>query len=344
MADDSEEEFDVEVARDCLLEEIVGCYNCQPWEQGPVWLGPHVDLEDLLNDCGIEEEHWEEVLEDLQCPSCGTPLTELGDEVEVKSEYDKQVEAILEKAKSVAIIQKLKAFNSHLKEYPYLGLCDPQGTGSEILSKIQGRRGYKLRPREWYRARRINEESRIFASEEMGAPDPRKVYIREGRYNHTGQVFLYLANSPEVAFKEIKSEKQNLCAIQKYKISEDLSVLDLRQDYSDIDIRVDLLVLAIIYNGFIYRKPLEESSWKPEYFIPRFISDCARKEGYDGILFSTVFGYGENLAVFPHKIDKFTAEGECIPFRYEEKPPKSVFLDLRTMYNPLIDDEDSEEI
>jgi hypothetical protein len=26
------EEFDVDKVRDCLLKEIAGCYNCQPWE------------------------------------------------------------------------------------------------------------------------------------------------------------------------------------------------------------------------------------------------------------------------------------------------------------------------
>ena len=67
-----DEAFDVEKARNCLLEEIVGCYNCQPWEGGPVWLGPKCDLAELLMDCEIGEEHWEQVLDGLSCSNCGT--------------------------------------------------------------------------------------------------------------------------------------------------------------------------------------------------------------------------------------------------------------------------------
>ena len=324
-------EFDAEKARDCLLKEIVGCYNCQPWEGGPVWLGPKSDLMDLLIDCEIEEEHWDEVLEDLRCPSCGTELTSIGDEVEVKSEYDKKVEEILEKAKSTKLIEKLFAFSEFLKEYPYLGLCDPGGIGNDIMERIAKWNRYKLEPKEWYRARKINEESRIFSSEEMGAPDPQKTYIWEGRYNHTGQNFLYLSDDPETAFQEIREGKQNLCAVQKFKATEAITVLDLRQDYFNIDPEVELLAIAVMYNGFISQVPSRVSSWKPEYFVPRFVADCARKEDYEGILFSSIVRFGgENLVVFPPKISVFMIEGECVPFYLPENSIKSR-IDLGTM-------------
>ena len=47
----------------------------------------------------------------------------------------------------------------------------------------------------------------------MDAPDPNKVYVKEGRYNHTGQSFLYLSNFEKTAFLEIKSGSENICTI-----------------------------------------------------------------------------------------------------------------------------------
>lgn len=169
MANIDESEFDVEQARQCVLEEIVGCYNCQSWEEGPVWLGPKSDLEDLFINCDIEEEHWNEVLEDLHCPNCGTDLTELADEVEIKSDYDKKVEEVLEKAKSIEIVKRLKAFNFYLKQYPYLGLSDPGGTGLEILRTVGGLGKYELEPQEWKLESANLQDLRVFRQNKKGA-------------------------------------------------------------------------------------------------------------------------------------------------------------------------------
>lgn len=315
------DQFDVEKARDCILDEIVGCYNCQPWEGGPVWLGPTCYLEDLLIDCDVPEEHWQEVLDGLRCPSCGTDLNSTWDEVEVKSEYDKKVEATLKQAHAPELVEALWVFHKFLESYPYLGLDDPQGMGRRIRTEIQDWRSKTLWPRIWYRARTLNQESRIFDSDEMGTPDPRKVLIREGRYNHTGQGFLYLSSYPETAFTEIKLSNENLCAMQKFRATDNIKVLDLRHDLTEIDPDKDLLAVAIIYNGFVERKPHASTSWKPEYFIPRFIADCARLQNYEGILFSSATLYGNNLVVFAEKIPCFVPDGECEVFRWKDDAP-----------------------
>ena len=314
-----DEEFNVEQARDCLLEEIVGCFNCQPWEGGPFWLGPNSDLVDLLVDCEIEEGHWEEVLAGLNCPSCGTELTSPYDEVEIKSEYDRKVEGTLRQAQSPELIEQLRRFHEFLASYPYLGLCDPSGMGQKIREAIRNWPVCQLESTIWYRARKLNEQSRIYTIEEMCAPDPNKVYIREGRYNHTGQSFLYLSGNPEAAFHEIRLADENLCAMQKFQTKEAVKVLDLRSDLQNLDPEADLLAIAIIYNGYLQLQPQIITSWKPEYFIPRFIADCARFAGYEGIRFSSATHFGENLVVFPQKISAFAPEGECEVFVWKEQ-------------------------
>lgn len=315
------DEFNVEEARDCILDEIVGCYNCQPWEGGPVWLGPRCYLEDLLVDCDVPEEHWEEVLAGLMCPNCGTDLNSASDEVEVKSQYDKQVEATLKQAHAPELVEALWVFHKFLESYPYLGLDDPQGMGRRIRTEIQHWRSETLRPATWFRARRLNAESRVFNSNEMRSPDPTKVFIPEGRYNHTGQSFLYLSSYPETAFAEIKLKNENLCAMQKFRATDNIKALDLRHDLREIDPDKDFLAVAIIYNGLVERKPEASTSWKPEYFIPRFIADCARLEKYEGVLFSSATLYGHNLVVFPQKIPCFEPDGECEVFRWKDSSP-----------------------
>lgn len=318
------DEFDVEEARECLLEEIVGCYNCQPWEGGPVWLGPNCPLIDLLGECEIQEEHWEEVLDGFNCPSCGTDLVSEWDEVEIKSEYDKKVDAILEQAQSPELIEKLSSFNGFLEEYPYLGLADLKGIGGDIMKRIGSWPGTNLEPKIWFRARKLDTQSRIYNSREMCAPNPTEVYVREGRYNHTGQSFLYLASDPETAFYEIRQANENVCAVQRFRTTETIRVLDLRHDYfRDIDPEADILAIALIYNGSLALKPSTKSSWKPEYFIPRFVADCARLHGYDGIWFSSTIHFGrENLVVFPQKTATFVPEGECESFLWKESSKK----------------------
>lgn len=326
MINNNDEEFDVEEARASLLEEIAGCHLCQPYDGGDVfWLGEHSDLEDLLIGCDVEKDRWEDVLEDLYCPFCGAKLNDLSDEILIKSEYDKNVEIVLHQATSPELIEKLHSFNDFLKEFPYLGLCDTNNIGDEILNKISNWERYQLPVRVWHRARKLNAESRIYKSTEMCAPDPKDTYIREGRYNHTGQSFLYLSNNPETAFKEIKQGGMNICAIQKFKASDKITVLNLRQDYQNINPEVELLALALIYNGVVSQKPDESNSWKPEYFVSRFVADCARKNGYDGILFSSVSKYGgENLVVFPSKIPIFTIEEECTSYFQEETEESAI--------------------
>ena len=319
--------FDIEAARERLLEEIAGCYNCQPWEDSePVWLGPHCDLSDILQEQEVPEELFDEVLEALHCPRCGTDFDDPGVEVETKTQYDKNIEYFLEKIQSPELIEKLSTFSEFLEKYPYLGLKDPAGMGSNIMRSIKDWPTSKLEPRSWYRARMINDESRVFCSDEMCAPTPENVVIKEGRYNHTGQSFLYLADSQEMAFLEIRQSNENLCAMQKFKATETIKVLDLKHDYfSEIDPEADFLAIALIYNHSLIHRPKRRSSWKPEYFVPRFVADCARLEGYDGIWFSSVVKhFGENLVVFPQKIDSFKTVGKCKPFLFKEKKEKKM--------------------
>ena len=317
----------IEKARQYLLDEIVACFNCRPWvEDEIVWHNPHTDLDDLLIDLDLTDDEWEIILEDLKCPNCEQPLETRCDQVEIKSEYDHGVEEILSKIENDKIVRKLYEFNKFISEYPYLGLSSPSKIGKQLFNLIKNGKSHTIDSDIWYRARKLNNESRVFSPNEMWAPDPNKVYIKEGRYNHTGQSFLYLSNFEKTAFSEIKDSSENICAIQKFQIQNLENILDLRSNYDNIDPEIDLIYWAIIYNGFVGERPSNESSWKPEYFVPRFIADTARFFRYNGIIYTSAVSEGENLVLFnfPKENVKFIDDPKT--FIHNEKDEFFPFL------------------
>ncbi len=269
-----------------------------------IWQNPHTELYDLLIDFDLTDDEWEIILQDLKCPNCEQPLETQCDQVEIRSEYDHKVEEILSKIENDKIVNKLYEFNKFISEYPYLGLNSPEKVGKQLFTLIKNGKKHTIDFGIWYRARKLNSQSKIFSSDEMTAPNPKKVYIKEGRYNHTGQSFLYLSNLDKTAFLEIKDSSENVCAIQKYQIQNLENILDLRSNYENIDPDIDLVYWAIIYNGFVGKSPIKESSWKPEYFVPRYIADVARFFEYNGIIYSSVVFEGDNLVLFNFPIEK----------------------------------------
>lgn len=300
-----------------LKEEICGCYNCQPWEGGePVWIEPKSDLYDLLQDYEVEEKDMEEALEGFDCPRCGTSLEEPYAAVSVKTEYDRQVAKIFDELDNDKITKRLVDFNNFITSLPYLSILHP--VGKDIFACIGKAPTFDITNEKWFRARLLNDESRIFSSDEMKAPDPNRVYIKEGRYNHTGQSFLYLSSDSKTAFLEIKSSKENTCVMQEFTVSNLKNILDLRFNYNDIPTDVDIIYLALIYNGYLDQVSEKKSSWKPEYFIPRFVADAARNYGYSGIIYTSAASlFGSNLTIFDCKSNNIAPNNR--PFLYEEE-------------------------
>jgi len=317
----------IEKARQYLLDEIVACFNCRPRVADEIfWSNPHTDLDDLLIDFDLTDDEWEIILEELKCPNCEQPLETRCDQVEVKSEYDHKVEVILKKIENEKIVSKLFEFNKFLSMYPYLGLSSSSKTGKQIFNLVKNGKVHYIESEEWFRARKLNNESRIFFSEEMSAPDPNKVYIREGRYNHTGQSFLYLSNFEKAAFLEKKEGSENICAIQKFRIKNLCKLLDLRSSYENIDPEVDLIYWAIIYNGFVGKSPNNTSSWKPEYFVPRFIADVARFSKYNGIIYTSAVSECDNLVLFNFPKEKIISVDDPTIFIYNKKDEFHPFI------------------
>ena len=316
-----------------LRDNVDGCVLCQPNDEDEVvWLGEHTCLGELLaKGQRFEEKAVEQALKEFRCPSCDASLGR-DDEVLIKSVDAREVKVFVEGSTDRALVEQLNAFNDFLAQYPYLGASDPLGTGKEIIDAIAASAPIEMGSVVLHRARLFDGDSRIFRSDEMGAPNPAKVkHIPEGRFNHTGQSLLYLSEYEETALAEVSLNKADACVIQKYELKGFGKILNLAYTFRAVGRRLSplqaslvfngfvskILPAAIVHNGFVGKRPDGVSCWKPEYFVPRFLSDVARLHGYLGIIFKSAISAGNNVVVFDAYSPHCLPIGE--PYIYQRK-------------------------
>ena len=288
------------------------CDNCQPWEGGgPIWvLGNPQDIKDFLNECGIPRKYHSEIASNVYCNSCHSPL-ELGIQVALKSMEQKQFERKMEKWK-ITFQPKFHEFTKYLQQYPYLGAR--HHIGRRIIDAIENFPKHSIKSQVWYRARQLTDGIK-FTSRDMLPPEPTKVHIPEGRYNHFGQSHWYLANFEWACANEVKYKTESFAWIQKIKIVQDPKILNLCMKHPDHpNPYLSILATGIIYSDTIRKEVIRDNNWKPEYFVPRFIADAAKMKGYDGIVFNKYLLDSEYLVLF--NVDKLKYRFVGIPYIY----------------------------
>ena len=277
-------------------EEIAYCLNCQARDSGEwVWVwGRRYEMGDFLGGyLEIPKEYWEEVAESLVCPHCGSELS-MWDDVGLPTEDEKKIQAKW-KEWHEKYDWKFEEFYSFLEKYPYLG--SHHDLGKEIFNKILTLPVCSINGEPWYRARKI-QDGKLRKTLGMYPPDPDSYEISEGRFNHFGQRVFYLAESAEGAVKETLEEDEMVGWIQEFSIYSD-NILDLSAEpFGEPSTDLDLLAFGIIHAGVIEKKTQRTKGWKPEYFVPRFIADCARMREIRGIKFKSTRHFQDNLVLF----------------------------------------------
>jgi len=306
-------------------KEIISCADCQPYdseENDIVWVeGDRFEIVDLFNDNDIPEEYWEEILPYIECPQCGMVFEDLSDDVGVMGEYEyefnQKYDEIVEIDKD-----KIQSFYNFLIKYPYLGM--EHEVGQKFKEEIKEMPFNKINNTIYYRARKPNNE-KIFNNEDMLYP-PQTVKIPEGRFNHYGQSYFYLSETEEVCAKEIANNEKELLWIQKYKIISLENILDVTEFIAPYNIdQIPLFFAGLFHSGLINVQKTKDISWTPEYFIPRFIADIAKYNGFNGIIYHSTKTYGRNLVIFDP--DKCTYE-------FEDKP-YTIIYDRNSYKEPL---------
>ncbi|TDL88734.1 RES domain-containing protein [Vibrio vulnificus] len=204
---------------------------------------------------------------------------------------------------------EVNRFYNHIVKYPMLALEDK--LGKQIYDSLKDLDRYELTDQIFFRARPLIENI-PYDEEGMWNPPAYKLAVYEGRYNHFGQSFLYMAADEETAFKEVIPEWHRSCSMIKIKVQETISVLDLRKVnfYSEnSSIKYIILHYMLVHEGTISQET-KNSYIKPEYVVPRFVADCARLHNFEGILFNSTKNNGDNLVLF--KPDMLKERGNVI--------------------------------
>jgi RES domain len=308
----TEGEFD-EYAR-AVEGYLSKCANGQPYDEGePVWINEHTTLNDVMELADVPEDCREEVAKRVSCPVGDGPHS-LWEEVGIKSDGELRYEALMDEW-YVSRADQLDDFYEFLQKHPYLGAA--HRLGKEIRDSISGFPATNIEDELFYRARRITS-GRDYRRDDFLPPDANKVSIGEGRYNHHGQSVIYLADDKEGAAIECVAEGESRAWVQAFRIREMDKILNLSDEEEWADEDMPLLAFGLMHSGAVRKVVDRTDGWKPEYFIPRYVADCAREAGFNGILFKSVRHWRTNLVLFNYDAGKISPEGEPEIIKVEE--------------------------
>lgn len=193
--------------------------------------------------------------------------------------------------------KRIDDFYNYLEQYPMLSLENE--LGKHIYNNLIKLGTYELNEQTFCRARQLRSQD-PYDEANMWNPPADKVAVYEGRYNHFGQSFLYLADDEDTAFKEVIPEWHKSCSMVQIKIQKPIKVLDLRRvNFYSEDKGMDYIILhyMLVHEGTISQETKNDFI-KPEYLVPRFVADCARLNEFEGILFNSTKGKGDNAVLF----------------------------------------------
>lgn len=165
----------------------------------------------------------------------------------------------------------------------------------------------------WHRAR-MGAKRRAADFHEIGAPpqyffEPHKDkaigappvgVATAGRVNRPGVSYLYLASNSETAAAEIRPHPGELVSVGMFEVNKDLRVVDLRtHDLTKLwrsDSQLEMLELIIAMEK-IFATAAPPSN-RSAYTLTQFLAEIFRRLGFDGVLFRSTVGDGDNLVAF----------------------------------------------
>jgi hypothetical protein len=305
----------IQIFRYYFLEEIeqwftssiACCAKCAEnfWRTWPGVRGDkeiEMDLEDFFEGSCLSDIFYPKEIEHfskyLQCPKCHETL----DSYFVIFEHP---------------FTPPNSFDRHLNEIaaiasrtPFLLLSHPFAKRTHKVIKSKGRTTlHQAVDSQYFRARERKGKS-VFGSLTDFGPAPAEL-VAEGRFNHADHSMLYLALDENTAFKEIASPgKEYFVATLSIRGKLKILNLELRNKAeSDEEILIQCLARSALCaaprtgNGWVAR----------EYVFTRFVADCARNAGFDGIQYgSTKDRSGVNLVLLepPQPLSTVASLGE----------------------------------
>lgn len=142
----------------------------------------------------------------------------------------------------------------------------------------------------------------------IGSPPP--LMASAGRINRPGVAFFYCATDKYTAVSEVRPHPGDQVSIGKFTLSNKAKIFNLSESqllhfYSSdksLDTYIPLNTLSNFMNKVI------PPSQRQQYSFTQLIADCIRQMGFDGIMFNSTVGNGENIVLFDPSIVSYTNE------------------------------------
>lgn len=161
----------------------------------------------------------------------------------------------------------------------------------------------------FFRAR-ISYNSKSFKINEMGKPPAEKV--GNGRANPIGISYLYTASDKETAIAELRPHVGDYVCVCEFRATEALEFVDLRnprETISPFDIvqregRLEDAIDRLEYLnklGNELSKPVIPREANLEYLSSQYLCELIKYFQYDGVVYKSSVGVGDNYAIFNDK-------------------------------------------
>jgi hypothetical protein len=195
--------------------------------------------------------------------------------------------------------EELVQFRDFLVKHPMLGAEHPFG---RMLGKAVSRaKKTRLEPKPWFRATTNTSETVL-------GPRSRERAARAYRFNQIGQVAWYLGMDTQTAAVEVLREPKSKVplAIQRIEILKTVPILDLRVPLWGGNPTESWILSEVIARRFVSEPTDDGDESRPQYRVPQFIADLARRYGFRGLLYDSTRpsaynnpeAWGTNLALF----------------------------------------------
>lgn len=172
------------------------------------------------------------------------------------------------------------------------------------LDRLRCKNPSSFKSRTWYRAR-IGSNNKIFTVADMGAP-PRHL-ASNGRANPVGIPYLYITSDIKTAVGEVRPHRGNTVFIAEINLPDNLKIIDLRSPREMISpFEVEETQLANLKNWIDFLESFSAELTHPvipdnaaiDYIPTQYICELIKNSGYDGVMYKSAIGEGDNLALF----------------------------------------------
>lgn len=256
-------------------ERIFGCEDCRSDDS-------YESIEEVIGFLRLRKRESKRVFRVLTCPRCESPI-DPGTFVLGASRSELRLMSLSRKFDRL-YKDDLEDFRGFLLKHPMLGA--DHRFGKLLANAVRRAKKKRLEPRHWFRATTNLEEIAL-------GPRQRERATKAYRFNQIGQVAWYLATDLRTAAVEVLREPRARTpfAVARVELLDEVRVLDLRTPFpyatADSNPTRSWILREVVTRRFVSEPThgLDES--RPQYRIPQYVADVARRRGFQGILYDS---------------------------------------------------------